>query len=253
MTAAAAAPAAARRGWPADLADALAVLLSPREAYRRLAERRPLLAPWLLVALPTMVLNVFVISIAQRASVHLLDRVDDPELTAAVAAQLEGMKLVAVLASPFALLLRWGVLAVLLWSLGTFLLPGAALRTMMCVVACAGLPEVLGRAVDLWVAWTAGPELGPDLVPHLGTATSVAALFPRAGTGWLGALLDRLTPFTIWSVALWTVGLAEMTAASTRRALAVTLPVWTLVTLAGTAAEVLRTSLTGLAGLGTGG
>jgi hypothetical protein len=249
----AAASGAVRRGWPADLADSLAVLLSPGTAYRRLAERRPLLVPWLLVALPTMVLNGFMISIAQRASVHLLDRVEDPELVAAVAGQLEGMKVVAVLAAPFALLLRWGILAVLLWAAGTFLLPASPLRTMMCVVACAGLPEVLGRAVDLWVTWTVGPELGPDLVPHLTTATSVAALFPRVGGTWLGALLDRLTPFALWSAALWTIGVRETAGVGTRRALAVTLPVWSLVVAAGTATEVLRGSLTGLVGPGAGG
>lgn len=253
MTTAAAAPGMTRKGWPADLADTLAVLLSPGTAYRRLSQRRPLFAPWLLVALPTMLLNVFVISIAQRASVHLLDRVDDPELVAAVADQLESMKIVAVLASPFALLLRWGILAVLLWSLGAFLLPATPLRTLMCVVACAGLPEVLGRAVDLWVTWTAGPELGPDLVPHLTTATSLAALFPRVGPSWLGALLDRLTPFALWSMTLWTLGIREMTGVRTRRALAVTLPVFLLVVAAGTATEVLRGSLTGLTGLGEGG
>ena len=235
-------------GWLADLTHSLAVLLSPRRAYRSLAERRPVLVPWLLVALPSMVLSLLVVSIAQRASVHLLESVDDPELVAAVAHQLQGLKAVAVLAAPFGVLLRWLVLALLLWSVGAFLLPGASVRTMLCIVACAGLPDVIGRALDLYVTWTVGPEFGPDLVPHLSPATSLTALFPELPGRWAPALLDRLTPFALWSVALWTVGVQEMFAVPRRRALAVTLPVWTLTVLVATASEVLRDSLTRLPG-----
>ena len=235
----------ARRGWSADLVDVLAILFAPRRAFRTLAARRPLLVPWLLAAVPTVVLNVFVVSIAQRASVHLMDTLDDPDLVAAVSGQLQGMKMLAVVTSPLALLLRWGVLASLLWAVGTFALPAASLRTMLCIVACSGLPDVIGRGLDLWVTWTAGPEFTPELVPQLTPATSFAVLFPRLPGTWLPALLERLTPFTLWAAALWAVGIREMEGTGWGRAAAVAAPVWLLALATGTAAAVLTGSLSG--------
>ena len=41
-------------------------------------------------------------------------------------------------------------------------------------------------------------------------ATSVGALLPGAGTGvWAGAALEHLGFFSLWTVALWALGLRE--------------------------------------------
>jgi hypothetical protein len=229
------------------VADTLAVLPSPRAGFRRLGERRPLLAPWLLVSLPSMASSLLVVSIAQRASVHLLSGMDDPELVHSVAHQLQAMKLLTVVAAPAVVWLRWCGTALLLWAMAAFVVREAPFRTILCVVACAGLPDVLARGVDLTVAWLEGPEVTPDLLPIATSASSLAALLPGAHGPWAVALLDRLTPFSLWSGALWVIGLRETLHASARRALAIALPTWAALAVGGAAVAVLRGSLASLA------
>ena len=247
MSSADAAPPGRLARFGRDVVDTLAVLGSPRAAYRRLRARRPLLAPWVLVALPSMALSLLVVSIAQRASVHLLGGMEDPELTRAVSQQLASMKLMSVLVAPLGVWLPWTATALLLWALATLLTRDTPFRNVLCVVACAGLPTVFARTIDLCVAWVDGPEVSPDLVPVATSASSLAALLPGAHGAWATALLDRLTPFAIWSGVLWTIGLQEMLGISGRRALAVVLPTWGAIAIGGAAVAVLRGSLAALA------
>jgi hypothetical protein len=228
--------------------DSLGVLLAPRAAFRRLAARRPVLVPWLLVAFPSMVLSLLTVSVAQRASVHLLEGIDDPELVHSVARQLDGIKTVTVAAAPATVLLRWGAVSLLLWAVAVFVLRDPSYRAILSVVACSGLPEVLGRSLDLAVTWVDGPEFGPDLIPRMSCATSLAAFLPEPTSPWVAALLDQLTPFRVWSGALWTLGMVEVAGASPRRALGVVLPVWATLVAAGTAFTALQSAMARLGG-----
>ena len=237
-------------GWTRfarDVVDTLAVLPSPRQAFHRLAERRPLLAPWVIVSVPSMVLSVLLVSVAQRASVHLLSGMDDPQLVGSVAHQLQAMKIVSVVAAPAVVWLRWCAAAGLLWALATFVVGNAPFRSILCVVACAGLPDVLARGTDLTVTWLEGPEITANLIPVDTSASSLAALLPGTHGPWITALLDRVTPFSLWSVLLWALGLQAMLRTSARRAVATALPAWSALAVFSAAVAVLRGSLASLA------
>jgi hypothetical protein len=233
-----------------EIGDCFAVLVAPRETSRRLAGRDPVLAPWLLVSAGSAVLSFFVVSLAQRASAHLLADVPDPDLVETVTRQIAAMQWIGVAGAPVAVFARWIAAAGLLWSIATLTGWNVAFRATLSVVAFAGVPDLLGRAVDLGVAWTEGPEFTTGLVPLATSATSLAALVPIDGGRWATALLDRLSPFSLWSVALWTVGFQERLGGSLLRSLAVCVPVWVTFAVMSAAAAILRGSAPGMAGLG---
>jgi hypothetical protein len=162
------------------------------------------------------------------------------------------MRWVGVAGAPFAVLARWIVAAALLWAVATLRGAPASFRPVLSVVAIAGIPEWIGRAVDLGVAWTEGPEFTAGLVPLATSATSVAALLPVGGI-WGVALLDRVSPFSLWSVVLWTIGLRETLGGGWIRAVTVSVPVWLGFALGGAAVSVLRGSAASLSGLGLPG
>jgi hypothetical protein len=210
------------------------------------------LAPWILASVGSAVASLLVVSIAQRASAHLLDGVGDAELQEAVVRQIGAMKRIGVVAAPAAVLARWAGTAALLWSVATLASSSVRYRTVLSIVACAGLPEVLGRGVDLAAAWSEGPEFTTGLVPMSSCATSLAAFLPASPGPWGVALLDRLTPFTLWCGALWVTGLVEVAGFGIGRAVAVAVPVWTALALGEAALAVLRGSVVGFAGVGLG-
>ena len=99
------------------------------------------------------------------------------------------------------------------------------------------------QALDLGVAWTQGPEFGPDLVPVLSSAASLGAFFPAVQAPWPAALLDRMTVFGGWGLALWIVGLRETFGLGWRRAAVVAAPVWVLLLVLAAALDVLGRSM----------
>lgn len=201
---------AARRGRLArDLRATWEIVPSPVRTLRGALPRSPVLVPWLVVSLLTMALTLPQVSIAQRAAVHLLEDRAGADHADAIAASLSRMKVSAVLGAPIAVLLRWTVTASALWApAALFAAAGLPFRRVLSIVALAGVPALLGHAVDLGVAWTEGPEFTPDLVPVMSSATSLSALLPPdTGGPWLTALLAKVTPFSLWATALWAAGL----------------------------------------------
>ncbi len=233
-----------------EIGECLAILVTPRETSRSHVGRSPILAPWLLVSVGSAVLSYFVVSLAQRVSAHLLADVPDPALADTVARQIEAMQWIGVAGAPAAVFARWFLAAALLWSIAILFGWSVAFRPVLSVVAVAGVPELLGRAVDLTVAWTEGPEFTAGLVPLSTSATSFAAIQPRSEGTWTVALLDHVSPFSLWSVALWTIGFRDRLGGSLARSLGVCVPVWIAFALAGAALAVLRGSAAGMAGLG---
>lgn len=227
-----------------DLRRALRVLPSPVATYRSLDERPGWLAPWLLASVATVLLTLFTISISQRASVHLLADLNDPQLARSVALQLQRMKWVSLALAPLSLLARWTMTASLLWAAATFAFGGVGFRRALTVAAYAGLPAILGSGLDLAVTWFQGPEFTPDLVPVLSSASSVAAFLPATDhPEWLAAALRQITLFSVWSGALWVVGLRELGHTSWRRAALVGAGVWGVLLVGSSAADVIRASL----------
>ena len=231
-------------GFVRDLRDTLKVLPSPVATYRGLRERPAVLAPWLVVSAVTVLMTLLTLSITQRASVHVMAEMNDPELAESVALQLDRLKWFAVGLAPLQLLARWLVTAGLFWAMATFVFRGMRFKSALSVAAYAGLPAALGTALDLGVTWFEGPEFTPDLMPVLASASSIAVLFPGLeDPGWLAVALRHVTLFSIWSGGLWTVGLREFGRTSWSHAAMVAGAVWCAFLVGGSAADVVRDSL----------
>jgi hypothetical protein len=229
------------------------VLISPVATFRRFRDRRPLLGPWVSLSLAMLMVTLGTVSITQRAATHLLQETATPEMVDRVEASLHQMKVFSVAMAPLSLAVRWAGIALLMWALGVLVSPGTSFRTLLSVVALSAAPDVLGRTTDLAVTWHLGPEFRPDLTPSISPATSLAALFPASfGGPWVTALLDQLTPFSIWTGALWILGLREWEDMGGVRAAQIVLPPWIAVRLTGAALEVVRGSLASLGGFPPG-
>lgn len=231
-----------------DLRDTLRVLVQPGKTFRRRQQRRTFVVAWAVASVAAIVLAWFTLSVTQRASAHLLDGVEDAELVASVNHQLRAMRWVALGAAPLHLIAQWTVIAGMFWALGTFLSPGLGYRGALSVAAYAGLPALLGAGLDLGVTWFEGPEFTPDLVPRMISASSVAALIPDlAGPPWLIAAAGQVTVFGIWTAVLWGIGLHHVAGTTRARAGGMALGVALAALAAGTAAELVRSSLMGSA------
>jgi len=215
------------------------VLFAPVTTFRELREHRPLLAPWLVVSALSMLLTLGVVSVSQRALLHLTAGLDSPPT-------LGPLPWVSVTAAPAGVLVRWCVIAAVLWAPGALVSGAVTYRGVLSIVAYSSVPDVLGKGVDLAVAWFRGPELSAEMAPVFSSATSVGALFPAVGQGaWASAALEQLGLFSLWSVVLWVIGLRESFRWGWKRALVVAGPVWACFWLLATAAEVLGRSALG--------
>ncbi|HMB68468.1 MAG TPA: Yip1 family protein [bacterium] len=227
-----------------DFGATWAVLPHPRDTFRQLRARKPVLAPWIVGSLLAVGLTALTLSVSQRAAVHLAAELDAPELAQEMQQGLRRLGWVSVAGAPAGLIARWALVALVLWAPASLATARAGYRGVLSVVAYSAMPGLFGKAVDLGVAWTQGPELGPDLVPVMSSATSLGAFFPAVQGAWPAALLDHLTVFGIWGLVLWILGLSTTLEISGKRAAWVAVPVWTLLLVLAAAMDVVGRSMT---------
>jgi hypothetical protein len=226
-----------------DLRAAWTVILRPRDTFRRIRARSPVLGPWLVGSALSVGLTLLTLSVSQRAAVHLAAELDAPELIGNMERGLQRLRLVSVVGAPAGLIAQWILVSVVLWAPASLAASRTRYRGVLSIVAYSALPGLFGKALDLAVAWWEGPEFGPDLVPVMSSATSLGALFPAVQSAWPAALLDHLGVFGLWGLALWVVGLGEFFEMTRKRAAAVAVPVWTLLLVLAAALEVLGRSM----------
>jgi hypothetical protein len=212
------------------------VLFAPSDTFRGLRERKPLLAPWLVVSGFSLLLTWGVASVSERALGHLMQGVD-------AAPTLGPLRWLSVAATPATVMLRWCAIAAVLWAPAAIFSGAVTYRGVLSVVAYSSVPGVLGKGIDLAVAWFRGPELSADLAPRFVPATSLGALFPSIGQSpWASAALEQLGFFSLWTVALWAIGLRESYRWSAWRAAGVAAPVGACFWILATAVDVIGRS-----------
>jgi hypothetical protein len=226
-----------------DLTAAWTVLVQPRDTFRRLRARSPVLGAWLVGSALAVGLTLLTLSVSQRAAVHLAAELDSPEIARQMETGLQRMRWVSVAGAPAGLIARWTLTALVLWAPAALVSSRVRYRGVLSIVAYSALPGLFGKALDLGVAWTQGPELGPDLVPVLSSATSLGAFFPAVQAPWPAALLEQLTAFGLWGLALWIVGLRETYDLGWKAAAGAAVPVWVLLGVLGAAFAVLGRSM----------
>ncbi len=217
------------------------ILVSPVATLRRFGNRRPIVNIWIGISIATVLLAISTVSLSQRAAAHILQDSGSSLRAEAVQQDLARLKITAIALAPAGLAAQWAGIAIAMWTVGVLAGVDTTYRTYLSIVAVTCGPAILGRTVDLAVAWHVGPEFRPDLTPALSSATSLAALFP-AGTGnaWGLALLDQITPFTIWTLGLWGVALRQWGRMPKAKAGTVAAVPWTAIRLGTAAAQVVQ-------------
>jgi hypothetical protein len=221
------------------------VLVRPIATFRSIRERDPVLAPWVVASIVSVVVSLLMVSVAQRAAAHLVATMDAPAFAEQVRGSLARMKVVSVAAAPAALLFRWWITSAVLWAAAVLASGRSTYRQVLSIVAYSALPGILGKGIDLGVTWFEGPEFTADLMPTMSSATSLAALLPTVQSPWSRALLDHVTLFGVWSLVLCAVGFRERFELGWRRSAAAVVPVWALFWIFAAAADLVGRSVTG--------
>jgi hypothetical protein len=140
-------------------------------------------------------------------------------------------------------MLQWCATAAVLWAPAAIFSGAVTYRGVLSVVAYSSVPGVLGKGIDLAVTWFRGPELTAEMAPRFAPATSIGALFPAIGQSlWASAALEQLGFFSLWTVALWAIGLRESYRWSAWRAVGVAAPVAACFWMLATAVDVIGRS-----------
>jgi hypothetical protein len=195
---------------------AIDVLLFPRKALRAI-ESSP--SPGELFVAGTLVFALVSFASVSRAGSAMRRFLEDGGSDALRAAAAEALARVVherVAGAP--LVLAAGALPATLVLAITKVRTGspASVEAILAIAIAGETPVLLGKLVDLETLWVDGVEMTQELLPLVRGATSLGAYVPLfPGNGSAAALVETLSPFTIWSATL--AGLAARDIFATRR------------------------------------
>lgn len=137
------------------------------------------------------------------------------------------------------------VTAVVVWVLAMLLRQRLPFAQLFSLATYAYVPHVIST-----ILVTALVVYGVyDMVAMQGVLpTSLGALLPGEGAGFLKGLLNRIELFSLWSTVLLGVGLAAATHRPSRWGIGVALAAWVLMVLAGSAFSTLGAAAANLPG-----
>ena len=130
---------------------------------------------------------------------------------------------------PLLLLLRWSVLALLIWLPCQLLFERLEYSPILAMVSYSYIPIALRDMAACSVLLMRGGDMRGG-VQGLDVALGLNLLLPAVPTPW-NTLLGNLNLFEAWFVALLAIGIAAVTRTNWKRGLAVALPVWIFVTV----------------------
>ncbi|MEJ2079353.1 MAG: YIP1 family protein [Acidobacteriota bacterium] len=218
------------------------VIWSPARGVEALARHAPLLLPVLVFSVSAMLVNWFSMPFAEHVARLSMPDSLDPEQAQQVLALTHRISLFSALFSPLSMLVKWVILAGLLYLVSILANGRMRFRQAYSLVAFASIALVAEWSVGLTVMLLKGLEniQRPfDLVPALG----LTLIFRDVGLGWF-TLLNSINLFQIWFIVLLVIGIASMNGFSRWKSGWVVVSVW----LFQTAVGALTTGLSGLGG-----
>lgn len=183
--------------------DLFRVLFEPTEVFEGVRERPRFLMPAIALSIIVMVVIYFMGPYNQAAMANRMAQMtqQNPQ-AAAQAAKFQGL---APLFGPVGVFIGLLIGAGLLWLLVMLFAGGEAkFKTLLSVAAYTALPSILLQVATLLVLKMKGVEAiasPEDLRPPLG----LNLLAPNA-TGFTGAVLAGINPFSIWGMVLTAIG-----------------------------------------------
>ena len=184
--------------------DLVRVLFEPTAVFERVRERPRFLLPAIGLSVIVIVITYFMQPFTQAAMASRMAQMaqQNPQ-AAANAAKFQS---IGIVFAPIGVFIALLIAAVIYWLLVMLVAGGdAKFKTLLSVAAYTALPAILLQAATLAVLKMKGVEAVSsmeDLRPPLG----LNLLAPNA-TGFTGAVLAGINPFSIWGMVLTAIGI----------------------------------------------
>jgi hypothetical protein len=184
--------------------DLVRVLFEPTAVFERIRERPRFLLPAIGLSVIVIVITYFMQPFTQAAMASRMAQIaqQNPQ-AAANAAKFQSIGLIF---APIGVFIALLMAAVIYWLLVMLVAGGdAKFKTLLSVAAYTALPAILLQAAALLVLKMKGVEAVSsmeDLRPPLG----LNLLAPNA-TGFTGAVLAGINPFSLWGMVLTAIGI----------------------------------------------
>jgi hypothetical protein len=184
--------------------DLVRVLFEPTAVFERVRERPRFLLPAIGLSVIVIVITYFMQPFTQAAMASRMAQIaqQNPQ-AAANAAKFQSIGLIF---APIGVFIALLIAAVIYWLLVMLVAGGdAKFKTLLSVAAYTALPAILLQAAALVVLKMKGVEAVSsmeDLRPPLG----LNLLAPNA-TGFTGAVLAGINPFSLWGMVLTAIGI----------------------------------------------
>jgi len=184
--------------------DLVRVLFEPTAVFERVRERPRFLLPAIGLSVIVIVITYFMQPFTQAAMASRMAQIaqQNPQ-AAANAAKFQSIGLVF---APIGVFIALLIAAVIYWLLVMLVAGGdAKFKTLLSVAAYTALPAILLQAATIGVLKMKGVEAVSsmeDLRPPLG----LNLLAPNT-TGFTGAVLAGINPFSLWGMVLTAIGI----------------------------------------------
>lgn len=183
--------------------DLFRVLFSPTEVFERVRERPKILLPWIGLSVVIVVIAYLMMPYTQAAIASRMAQIAQQNPQAA--AQAAKFQTFGIFLAPIFLMIGLLISAGLLWLL-VMLLAGADAKfvTLLSLSNYLAVPTILLQIAGLLVLKLKGIDqitTPDDLRPPLG----LNLLAPDA-TGFVGAFLAGINPFSLWAMVLTAIG-----------------------------------------------
>jgi hypothetical protein len=183
--------------------DLFRVLFEPTAVFERVRERPRFLMPAIGLSIIVVIITYLMTPYTQAAMATRMAQIAQQNPQAA--AQAAKFQSIGLVFAPIAVFIGLLIAGGLLWLLVMLLAGGdAKFKTLLSVACYTALPSILLQVAALVVLKLKGVEAVSsmeDLRPPLG----LNLLAPNA-TGFTGAVLAGINPFTIWGLVLTAIG-----------------------------------------------
>lgn len=206
----------------------LQLFWSPGEALADLGEKPGYFVPLVIATVGAVFIALlsdgFAITILESSVQSSLD----PEKSANALEVVRRLQIIGYTLTPLFLMLRWFVVAGLLFLTAAFLNGSMSFRASFCLIASAEVFSLIKSGFTLLIIFLRGSDrltAPADLQPPIGANL----LLPDAGEP-LYTILGAMNPFEIWYLVVLVIGVRALNRFSRTQASAAVLMAWVLIT-----------------------
>ncbi|MBI3950352.1 MAG: YIP1 family protein [Acidobacteria bacterium] len=178
--------------------------------------------PALVISLTVITLDVVALPLFLRSLPQMAPQGLSPEMMAGFERTSRIMRPIQILMSPIGLIIRWAIIAFLLYLISVLIDRKTSFRDLFVLVVYAGLIpllEVIAKNIVLWLRYA---FTGTIVIDH---PLGLDAVFQPKGAA-LSTLLQHANVFELWFLGALIIGIHVLCRCSKRWAAAIVLPVW---------------------------